>query len=482
MKHYREFYAKPEDLYNQAYQLIVKGEQLDVAEEMMHSLALNDPNNFVLIFQLGCIKMKKKEYASAEVFFIRAIQLKEDFQEAHQNLGYVLKEMERIEESQKAFLRALEIIEKVPDIDPAIRADCLHNYASTFTAFGNPKKGLELLEEALKNNPDKDDAYFNRGLAHLELGNYEQGFEDYDKGVRIKETKDRSYSSTPGEVTPYWDGTKGQEIVVFGEQGIGDELMFATMLPDVIKDCTVIIDAHPRLVNLFRFSFPGIPVYGTRKTGNVQWGKYYSIDAKCSMASLARYYRKKPEDFPGEPYLKVPRFLVDKYKQKLDAISDKKKIGISWKGGTAKTGSKERKIKIKQFAPLFDALQDTCEFISLQYHEDSTEHIKTHKEKYGHTIHHWQDVMDDYEETAGLISNLDYIISVPQSVVHLAGAMGVPTIQLCPQRAMWQMGPYGQNMPWYSCVENIWQAKPGEWDDVILKAKDKICSLLQNNT
>jgi len=483
MKHYKENYARIDDLYRQSHDLIVKGENLNYAEEILNTLMLNDRSSALLLFQLGNVNMKKQYYPAAEVFFSKCLDLKPDFAEALMNLGYIYKEMQMVDKARETFKRALDLIE-----DPALnktneeKYTYWHNYASTFTANGTPSQALEVINKAIPLIADSSeknkDAYWNRALAYLEMGDYERGFQDFEKGARVEETKNRNYTH---EITPFWDGTPGKTVVVYGEQGLGDELMFASILPDIMKDCTVILDMHPRLVDMFRYTYPHIPVFGTRKIPRLQWAKFYNVDAKVSIGTLGKFYRKKKEDFPGTPYLKCRPELIEKYKVKLASLSDKPKIGISWKGGTSKTNQNDRKIKLKQFLPLLE-LDDQVDFISLQYHEDSPIHLENLKANFGKTIHHWQDVMDDYDETAGLVSNLDYIISAPQSVVHLAGALGVPTLQLCPKKAMWQMGPYGENMPWYSCVENVWQDDSCTWEPVILKAKEKLCSLLQKNT
>jgi tetratricopeptide (TPR) repeat protein len=477
MKHYRDNYAPVDDVYRYCVDLITKVEKLELAEDLIHTLLLNDKNSPVLMFQIGNIKMKQNLYAFAEVFYQKVLEKLPDFPECYMNLGYVLKEMERIDEARAAFKKAIDIVERENRTAEEI-SDYYHNYASTFSACGEPHQCIEFANKAISLNSNKEDAYWNRGLAYLEIGDYEKGFQDYDHGVRITDTKNRRYTIDP---TPFWDGTPGKTVVIYGEQGIGDELMFGTMIEDIMKDCAVVLDMHPRLQKLFQNTYPQLSVFGTRKMGGYQWPKYYSVDAKLSIGSLAKFYRKKREDFPGKSYLQVPMNLIEKYRYKLAEISPKKKIGISWKGGNAKTNQCNRKIKLKEFLPLLE-LDEHFDFISLQYHEDSQTHIDVINRKCGKKIHHWQDVMDDYDETAGLVANLDYIISVPQSVVHLAGAIGTPTLQLCPKKAMWQMGVYGENMPWYSCVENAWQEEAGDWEPTIQKAKEKLCSLLQTTT
>jgi len=476
MKHYKEHYAKTDDLYREAVGLIIKSENLNHAEDIINTLLINDPNSYILIFQLGNCFMKQRLFPTAEVLFLRTLQLNPDFPECRMNLGYIYKEMQMIDASRNQFKIAIDLI-KDSTITNEEKSTYFHNYASTFTATGSPDQALIEINKAIELDQNNMNAFWNRGLAYLELGDYEKGFADYEYGKRIHETKNRNYSK---EITPFWDGTPGQTVAIYGEQGIGDELMFASMIPDVMKDCNVILDMHPRLADMFRNTYPNIPVFGTRKFSNLEWARYYEVDAKISIATLGKYYRKKKEDFPGTPYLKPDLLLIEKYKDLLGSMGNKKKIGISWKGGSASTGMNERKIKLKQLLPILDV--EGAEFISLQYHEDSLIHIENLKENFGKVIHHWQNILDDYDETAALVSNLDYIISVPQSVVHLAGAIGTPTLQLCPKRAMWQMGPYGQNMPWYSCVENVWQDDSCTWEPVILKAKEKLCSLLQTNT
>jgi tetratricopeptide (TPR) repeat protein len=478
MKHYTEHYEKSDDIYRQAVEYVIKGENLSLAEDMLNTLLLNRPNCFLLIFQLGNVYMKQKYYPIAEIMFLKSLEYHPQFTECMMNLGFVYKEMQMIDEAKAIFKRAVDIVESNHDFDDEEKATYWHNYASTFTANGEPEKAIELCNKAISLDPKKDDSYWNLGLAYLEMGVYEKGFENYEFGKRTAETKNRNYNK---DATPFWDGTSGQTVAIYGEQGIGDELMFASMIPDIMKDCNIILDVHPRLQRMFQYMYPKIPVFGTRKMPNIAWASYYPIDAKLSMASLGKFYRKKLEDFPGTPYLKCKPELVEKYQIKLASLGDKKKIGISWKGGTASTSMNQRKIKLKQLFPIFE-YKDQVDFISLQYHEDSPIHLEKLRKENGITIHHWQDVLDDYDETAGLVSNLDYIISVPQSVVHLAGALGVPALQLCPKKAMWQMGVYGQNMPWYSCVENIWQDETCKWEPVITEAKEKLCRLLQKNT
>jgi ADP-heptose:LPS heptosyltransferase len=209
---------------------------------------------------------------------------------------------------------------------------------------------------------------------------------------------------------------------------------------------------------------------------DLKWPEKYPFVAKTPIGSLAKYYRTSDKDFSEKPYIKVNDEVKTRIGERVKALGNKMKIGISWQGGAVNTNRKERTIPLHLWTDLlgFDA-----DFISLQYDKDAEHEVL----QSGLNIHHWPDILTntDYEETAGLVANLDLVISVPQSVVHLAGAMGIPTWQLCPYNHMWQMGVYGEDMPWYQSVKNIWQDSTCRWESVLETTKERLCGLSAKN-
>jgi hypothetical protein len=149
------------------------------------------------------------------------------------------------------------------------------------------------------------------------------------------------------------------------------------------------------------------------------------------------------------------------------------------RAGRSPNGRTNRKIPRDKWKYIFALDMD---FISLQYDKDIGDEIKKFEDKNNICLNHWQNTLDDYDETAGLVANLDLIISVPQSVVHLAGAMGIQTWQLVTFKALWQTGPYGENAPWYHCVQNFWQDENCQWEPVLKKVKGELCNLLVMST
>jgi len=470
------------EIYNRAIETIVKPDiSYQEIERCFNDFALlldtaiieKDLEIGTLWYSLGCASQKRNHRALALLCFQEALKTKPYFIEAINNMGYCHKKLHQGSEANAAFKRVIDLIES-GEIETSAqnKAEFYTNYGSMFVATGTPDEAIALFDKAAE-YADIKMAKYNRALVYLEKGDYVRGFEGWDEGDRVDKLKVRHYGH---ENLPVWNGEPGKTVVVVGEQGIGDELMFGTILPDIMRDCKVILDAHPRLADMFRRSFPHIDVYGTRKDGWLDWGKRYQLDAKILLGSLPKFYRHGVSDFPKKPYLIVDPALDTRYAEKLASMGDKPKIGISWRGGIKQTGSNHRYIPLEQW---LDILKLDCDFISLQYDKGITGDVEKFNTDNNVKIHHWPEMLENYEHTAALVNNLDLVISVPQSVVHLAGVLGTLTWQLVPIKTLWQAGVYGQDMPWYDCVSNKWQATEGRWDSVLMNVKDELCSLLQ---
>ncbi len=112
---------------------------------------------------------------------------------------------------------------------------------------------------------------------------------------------------------------------MWGEQGVGDEILSSSMIPDLARDCKlVIMDTHPRLTNLFREAFGplgNVIVYGTRKESVITWPSWHKVDFKISIGSLGRFYRRKAEDFPAKrQHLRPLEPLAQKWRERLQAV------------------------------------------------------------------------------------------------------------------------------------------------------------------
>ena len=332
---------------------------------------------------------------------------------------------------------------------------------------GEFAKAIEYANRCLAEDQDNSEARLNRGMAYLATGRFLEGWRDYN--VNIGSDKNRREIVYNKESR--WYGNKGSKVVVYGEQGIGDEISFASCIPDLIRDCeSVTIECDGRLERLFKRSF-GVECYGTRYKKESDWRKNTNFDHRVALSSLPEFYRNKASDFPGTPYLIPNPQMAIQWKALLDSFGSKPKIGIAWTGGIIPTGQKRRSVTLDTFGPLFKGFD--AHWVSLQYKEAD---LGDAEEKYGVKIHDfdWGTRVYDYDQTVALISQLDLVISVCTTVVHAAGGLGKPCWCLVPEIPMWRYREQGSDFLWAKSVE-LFRQKGREWPIHLLlgKLKDK---------
>lgn len=436
--------------------------ELEEAEYIFDSILSVDVDNAEVLFSYGNLLLKKGQNGLARQVIQRACEMNPRANFLN-NLAVVEAGLGRIEPAREALRKAIEMN---PD-----EAQFPVNLAGLYPSEGVAEEGLRLCEKVLRTSPGNPSVLTSKSLLLLELGKWGDGFDLYDYRLvtQMGESWGRAEKHYHAGGTPFWDGKKtGLTVAVYGEQGLGDELMFASLLPDAASNAQIIFDANARLANLFQRSFPGIAVHGTSHLTweQLAWLKTTRIDAKLPIGSLARFYRRRTRDFPRKPYLKANPSLVNQYSARLNALGSKPKIGISWMGGTPATRCQYR------FIPFFlleGMLRLEADFISLQYNPGAENDFAPFCQEKGLALHHWPEILQaqDYDGTAALVANLDLVISVPQSVVHLAGGLGIPTWQMAPRQSAWQVGPFPGDPPWYGCVKNYWQGDDKNWKPVI---------------
>jgi tetratricopeptide (TPR) repeat protein len=393
-----------------------------------------------------------KRFGLAHALMQRAVQLDPSYGVLWNNLGICYEEQEHLDEAERCFIKALN---RNPNDDLA-----LSNLAALYIKKSMPEKALNCATKAFGLNPDIDQIRNNIAQSNLMMGNWKEGWENYDFHLgKPGGRKERMYGPTPR-----WTGVEGLNLVVHGEQGIGDEISFASCIPDLMRENKVVIECDHRLQGLFRRSFD-VPVYGTLyMKGGITWPHEHDLDAKVAIGSLPGFYRNSPESFPGTPYLTADPERRIQWRALLDSMGPKKKVGIAWTGGIAKTGRSHRSMHITDMLPI---LRQDATFISLQY--------KPAPELYdlmtdtGIAVHHWPHAMEtkDYDDTAALVAELDLVITVQQSVVHLAGGLGVPCWVMVPtEGALWRYGVTGSEFPWAKSVK-IYRQHKKQWHDTV---------------
>jgi tetratricopeptide (TPR) repeat protein len=448
-----------------------------LCEQMLQFDRLNVP----IIFLLGTVYMQANKTGVAECMLELCTHLDPKFAEAYNNLGFIAQIQGRWDEAQSNFERCLDL---QPD-----NIEALSNYGSMFVNAGEPQKAIDIAQRVLAQQPDNADAAWNAALAYLELGDWKEGWSLYRKGLDLSlvssTQRKRRYKDLP-----YWDGKTVQKVVVYGEQGVGDEIMGVSMINDLIAFLgveNIILEAHPRLYGAYRRSFPGLTVYGTRKVEGIPvWHKWDKPDAKIPLLGLGEYLRSTDEHFRAarKPYLSVVPSYVERFKHLL--TMKKPVVGISWNGGSMQTRAMSRSMALHDFHEnIIEPFKDRIQFVSLQYDPSDNpgfwdKPLSRYRKDTGIDLIHYGEVVNNLDICyGGLIHCLDLVISVNTSLVHACGAYGVECLTLTPKDVAWRYGSSGSHMPWYGThVEVTRQTERGDWTVPVQRAHERMERLL----
>lgn len=363
------------------------------------------------------------------------------------NFGRTAEDLWKTSDAERAYNRAISITNRT-----STKVMCYGNLAALHIDHGRFEQAREYCEKALKLDATSKTVVSNLGFCQLAEGNWAEGWKNYHQNIGTEWRKRVQYC---GE--PEWDGTPGQAVVLYGEQGLGDEICFASMVEDASKSCRkLIVECDHRLENLYKRSFPFATIYGTRHKRHLAWAKDDQVvDASLPIGQAAEFLRTSPSDCPQEPYLFADPDRVAMWKA-LWKQKGKPAIGIAWSGGIPKTGEKFRFAGLDAFAPL---LELDAHFVSLQYKGNET-HPKVHEYPYATRT-------ADYDDTAALVASLDLVVSVPTAVVHLAGALGTKVIAMHGPMDCWK---YKCGVPFHPAEHVQWQ---GDWYKTVEAATQK---------
>lgn len=343
------------------------------------------------------------------------------------------------------------------------RLKLLINLGCIYVDTGRFDEAMKYLKEAAEIDPTVDKVWSNMGFCSLAKRNWSEGWAQYRKALGRGWRTRVQYK---GE--PEWDGTPNKTVVLYGEQGIGDQICFASMVEDAAKDVEVILDVHPKLKNLFARSFPNVGVYGTHGQDHIG---NMDFDASLPLGQLGEYYRTEQSQFPVEPFLVPDEERVLMWRA-LWRHKAKPVIGIAWTGGIQRTGRQFRVSTLEDWLPLFNSID--AHWVSLEYKPSGEveQFCKDHPEidlkEYTHST-----LTDDYDDTAALVASLDCVVSVPTSAAHLAGALGVPVVWLKHVYPCWKVAA---GMPFHPVTEFInWE---GTWKGTVKNAVEPVESIL----
>lgn len=445
------------------------------AESIYAELLNRNPSNSIVRYQLATLYMQTNRNGLAINVLEFLIQsTRKPVLEWSNNLGAAYRNEHMNPEARKAFEKALSI-EYHPDV--------LANLCALWVNEGFPEKGIPYGRECLRIKPDHPQGSWNLGLLLIEDKQYEEGFKHYANGFETGERIIRYYKNSKGEEAKFWKGEdlSGKTIVLHGEQGIGDELLFLQFVPELKKQypgVRIVLDVHPRLYTAIQRSFPDIvDIFPTRKTKTTpEWNDTIRVDYKDGIGSLPRWYHRQRRLNAG--WLKPNPDLVEFYRNTIKNLQEetgqigRPVVGIAWSGGRKKTRVDLRSIALKEWLPI---LEEDATFISLEYLKGGETHTGKMLKEHGIYVHHWPDVVEnqDYEHSMALAAACDLVICVNTSMVHVRGSMDKPCWTLTPHGHAWRYGKKDKLNPFYNSVTQYHQNDEESWEPTIKRvAKD----------
>lgn len=280
---------------------------------------------------------------------------------------------------------------------------------------------------------------------------------------------------------PYWRGdyASSTTLLIHGEQGLGDEIMFAGSLPRLLSKAVsagmrVVLAVKPGLVALFSFNFPSCIVIPHNHSGGVfaNWPSEVCVNAQIPLANLPQLFLRDAADFKrnAQTYLRAPPSAIDKFEHLLNVFLPSRHksllVGLVWTCAQGKSKELDaRAIPAEQLQAL--AGIQGVEFVSL-HNQDHAHEAAQAPDLQILDLGLWQ---HDFSDTAGLIHHMDLVIGIDTATAHLAGAMGKKVLQPLLKYADWRRTTPGDQCIWYKDVQYLRQSVMHSWFDVLARVR-----------
>lgn len=416
--------------------------KLDEAIELTRTTLFRMPDSAELWNSLGTIMGETCDFENARTFYLEAQRLNPKMSRAFHNMGHALSFIGPLEDSVANYTRALELTEIDND-----RAETLHA----------------------------------RGLSLVSMGKLAEGWAEYETRFDPRFAQSCYFAVK----APRWDAEdlKGRKLLVVGEQGLGDEIMFAGMIPDLIErvgpDGKVMIACDHRLVPLFQRSFPqthvgieGHTKHNTKPVRVVQWAQGdLQPDFYTPMGSPLTQLRTRVEDFPARAYLKPDPARVRFWHDRLAALGPGPYVGICWRSMLMTTQRKKMFSALEFWGPVLE--KTSVKFVNLQYGDCRSE-LDFARENLGAIIHNFEDLdlKNNLDDNAALCAALDLAVSAPTAAAALAAATGTETWFLAAGRVWPQLGT--DHYPWYAKTRVLMPEKFADWPALMSRLSKEI--------
>jgi tetratricopeptide (TPR) repeat protein len=441
---------------NKAGLLLMELESFEGALEYFSRSDQVMPREANTLYMMGYCLQRLLRFNEALACYNLVLELAPDNADTHHNLGIVYQELGQHDEALARFEKALHI--------KPLFIEALRSRANSLAELRRFDEAFSDLDKSISFKPNYADAYFNAALLRLLTGDFAAGWAGREWRWKCPALRldDRQFSQ------PVWLGDQqidGKTILLHSDEGLGDAIQFARYVPMVAElGALVLLEVQEELQPLMA-ELSGVSQCMPKSTG-----KLPDFDFHCPLSSLPLAFETQIGTVPSaERYLPVPEDVRRQAWEKRLGSRNRLRIGLVWSGNPHHKNDRRRSMNLSSLAPI---LELDATFVSLQKNiraEDKSSLLE-------HSgISNVAEHLQDFTDTAALISCLDLVISVDTSVAHLAGALGCPVWILLPYTPDWRWLLDRHDSPWYESARLFRQGQTREWSSVL----DRVGKALQ---
>lgn len=406
-------------------------QRYDEAEGALKSALESAPGHFDSWINLCTLAGFQGQDVKGLEYAMKAIAVRPTSAGAYVNLGACLQACNRLDDAEHAFETAL-LLDKN-------QLTAMINLGVIAGIKDQNEKAITYYDEVInRTGPSlvakEKEAKFYKSIALLKIGQLREGWQLYDAGFHPSLPQGRS----PKRTFPVaqWDGrplSVDEPLLLWKEQGVGDELLFLSCLPEAeLQAKNIIVECDHRLVSPLSRSFPGIRFRAQAYDKENNFSPLFNdFSFHCPIGSMFGMFRKDLSDFDRAKKIISPDTnLVDFYRRRIGATPGRLKVGICWRSGSLTTMRNLNYTSLSDWKDIFSC-RDDIDFFNLQY-GDFSEEVRNANKHFGIHINWWPDInyKDSFEDLFALSSLMDVVITVGTAVTTIAASVGTPTILL----------------------------------------------------
>lgn len=408
-----------------------------------------ESNNSEAYLNLGLIEIELKNFDTAIKFLDKVLSLKPDHPQGWYNKGNMLHELKRYDEAIANYDKAL-----------ALKPDFLEAWSNKGLSLSELKRYDEAIahyDKAIDFDASYFDAYWYKSIAQLAIGDFIDGWKNYEYRWKKKDAEFYKHSSIP--LLQNVNDIFQKKILVWCDQYYGDSIQFSRYVNILTSmGAKVVFEVKNPLKEIFRNSFQSSLIISPNDL-------IPKVDYQISTSSLPLLFRTTVHDIPkSSAYLKSSSQVSRDWKNFLNLNGNKLNIALACSGNTLHYKNDNRPIKLKLFEPLLDIAN--IFLVQKEIEETDSDFFDVHPE-----IRFIGNEIQTFNDTAAIIEKMDLTISIDTSVAHLSGALGKTTWLLISWASDWRWFLDREDSPWYPSMKIYRQPVIGDWRSVLDRVK-----------